>query len=283
MTRVMIFAATLFYAPVVAAAADGELGEYTFTFTGKPVRVYTYTPAEVTKDSPVVFVMHGTTRVAKTYRQPWIELGDKYKCHVLVPKFAREEFSSQQYHFGNVKTRQKLNPEDEWTYSSIDKIFEKYTQDHGLSAKKYNIYGHSAGGQFVHRMVLTRPDAKYNIAVAANAGSYTFPDFEIDWGYGLKGTPTDIEKLKVILQRKLVIALGDKDNDPNHRQLPRGRQANAQGAHRLARGKNFYEKGKEMAEKLGVEFNWKVKVVPGIAHSGSGMAPPAAEAMFVDK
>ena len=40
------------------------------------------------------------------------------------------------------------------------------------------IYGHSAGSQFVHRFLMTRPDAPVERAVAANAGWYTLPDDE---------------------------------------------------------------------------------------------------------
>ena len=38
------------------------------------------------------------------------------------------------------------------------------------------MFGHSAGGQFVHRFVQFKPNSRVNYAISANAGWYTVPD-----------------------------------------------------------------------------------------------------------
>src|SRR5271155_4121645 len=46
-----------------------------------------------------------------------------------------------------------------------------------FTSKTYYLYGHSAGGQFAHRLVLFMPNARYQRVVAANPGYYTMPQF----------------------------------------------------------------------------------------------------------
>ena len=70
-----------------------------------------------------------------------------------------------------------------WTFSAIEHIFDDIRARTGSSCEKYSIFGHSAGSQFVHRMVLFRNDLRIEYAVAANAGSYTLPSFETKFPY----------------------------------------------------------------------------------------------------
>ncbi len=71
---------------------------------------------------------------------------------------------------------------------------------------------------------------------------------------------------------KLVVLLGTEDTDPNHPELRKTAEAEAQGPHRWARGHKFYEEAKRRAAKLGVPFAWKLGTAPGVAHSDKGMS-----------
>ena len=54
----------------------------------------------------------------------------------------------------------------------------------------YALYGHSAGGQFVHRYVAFADAPRMESAVAANSGWYTMPDdgaFPYGWGGDIAG------------------------------------------------------------------------------------------------
>lgn len=44
---------------------------------------------------------------------------------------------------------------------------------------------------------------------------------------------------------------------------------------RLDRGKNYFETARQAA-KMGVPFNWRVVLDPGVGHSNAAMAGPAA-------
>ena len=59
-----------------------------------------------------------------------------------------------------------------------------------------------------------------------------------------------------------------------HRRTP---EAMAQGANRLERGLNFFNKGQQLARELGLGFNWRLEFVEGVAHSSARMAPRAAD------
>ena len=124
-------------------------------------------------------------------------------------------------------------------------------------------------------MVLLASEAPISAAVAANAGWYSFADLGTKWPYGIGGIPDAEARLRRAFARKLVVLLGDRDTDPNHRQLSRSNGAMAQGAHRFERGGNFFAKARIEAERLGVAFNWEKDVVPGVAHSNRGMSKAA--------
>jgi hypothetical protein len=103
------------------------------------------------------------------------------------------------------------------------------------------------------------------------------PTDEAAFPWGLKGTALDHEALTAAFARRVVVLLGDRDIDPNHPSLPRDPGAQAQGSHRLARGRLFYATAEAAAKRLGVPFNWSLSLVPGVAHSNAGMAVAAAK------
>jgi hypothetical protein len=256
--------------------------------TGRPITVYSYLPSNYKDSSPVLFVMHGSSRTAKKYRDDWINIAEQHNALLLVPHFSRENGFpvDDQYNMGNMfdmDSQENLlapNPESEWSYSLIDPIFNYVVDKMKNKSSGYLIYGHSAGSQFLHRLIFFKPDAKIKKAVCANAGWYTMPDFEQVFPYGLKETQCTAAALRKVFAKKVTILLGDQDTDPNHRSLRRTPEAMKQGVHRFQRGHTFYEVCQQMAAELGVELNWDLQIVPGVAHSNSKMAPAAAEVLF---
>src|SRR3712207_6943257 len=57
-------------------------------------------------------------------------------------------------------------------------LFDFVREATGNPSEQYRIYGHSAGAQFVHRLALFVPEARFATAIAANAGWYTMPTFD---------------------------------------------------------------------------------------------------------
>jgi poly(3-hydroxybutyrate) depolymerase len=252
---------------------------------GKPIRVWLYRPEKFTADSPIVFVMHGTLRNGETYREPWIPLVEKAGALVVVPEFSLEHYrDTSTYQFGNMRTKQgEPIPESKWTFAAIEHLFDDLKQRTGSRQERYFLFGHSAGAQFVHRLVLFQGASHIALAVTANAGSYTLPDFAIKFPYGLQDSALTEERLKAALSAPMLILLGEKDTDENDKYLPKTAEAMAQGKTRLARGHHFYQSAQAASERLHVPLRWQKVVVPGVGHDNSRMAPVAARAMFEGK
>ncbi|HET7158235.1 MAG TPA: hypothetical protein VFI62_04520, partial [Burkholderiales bacterium] len=136
------------------------------------------------------------------------------------------------------------------------------------------------GGQFVHRLVLLLPEARYARAVAANPGWYTRPTFAIDYPYGLRGAPITEVTLKKSMEREFVLMLGELDIDPNRSDLRRTPEAMAQGRHRFERGQNYMNEARDRASALNALLRWRVVHVPGAAHENSKMAGPSAAVLM---
>ena len=81
--------------------------------------------------------------------------------------------------------------------NSIDLLFDYINPVFNLNQKSYDIYGHSAGAQFVHRYLLFSDNPQVNKAVAANAGWYTFLDGS-NFPYGINNPPIEFNSQNVI-------------------------------------------------------------------------------------
>lgn len=275
----------LLFVPAYAQLTDGK-GVFEFSgykpLQNKPVRVFYYQPKGDVKNMPILFVMHGVLRNADTYRDNWLELAEQYKILVIVPEFSQEYFpGSASYNFGNVQAKDgSLNDESIWSFSLIDPIFDNVVKQTGSNQKKYDLFGHSAGSQFSHRFILFSKKNKSNRVITANAGSYTALDFDVKYPYGIKDMGFDDERLKHLFQKEVVVQLGEKDINPNDKNLPKTKEAMKQGNFRLERGKYFYEMAKAQAERLKVPFNWKLRTVPNSAHQNEKMAVDAAKYLY---
>lgn len=243
------------------------------------INVWYYNPHDAGKDVPIVFVLHGLSRNADKYRDNWMALADAGRFVVLAPEFKKQHFpSSFEYNLGNVMARSdSLKPEAEWSFSIIGSVFQQIVMANDFKAARYDMFGHSAGAQFVHRYMFFMPTARVRTAVAANAGWYTLPDLGIDFPYGLRGAGVTADQIQRGLSRDLVILLGTEDNDPNGRHLRKSSEAMAQGRHRLARGENFFGKAAKAANDFAWPFNWRLEYVPGAGHSNRDMAQQAAQ------
>jgi poly(3-hydroxybutyrate) depolymerase len=242
---------------------------------GAPITLWYLRGADAKADAPIVFVMHGVGRDADRYLAEWRDIALANDIVVVVPEYAQNYFpGSEGYNFGGVFDEAgNLQPKARWTYSSIEPLFDALRRHENLSAEQYWLFGHSAGAQFVHRFVMLGVARRMVAAISANAGSYMFPVGDVDWPFGLRGAPAPAEA--GVFASPMVVMLGDADSDPNHRSLPRQPAAMAQGPHRYARGQNFYDTSRQIAERTGQSFNWSCIIVPGVAHDNAGIARAA--------
>ncbi len=266
-------------APADARLSDGS-GSFGFPFvsagTSGHIKVWYHRPATADADAPIVFVMHGTGRNGEGYRKAWIPLADARRFVLLVPEFSRAQYGGN-YNLERLTQRDGTRvPPEQWPYAAIENIFDAVRAANGFTARTYDIYGHSAGAQFVHRLAFLLPDARYRVAVVANAGWYTMPEGDVDWPYGLRGTAVSAPQLTGVFSRRIIVLLGDRDVDPLDPDLRRTPEALAQGEHRFSRGHAFFDRAKRAAAQRNAPFAWALRVAPGVAHSNGGMAPHAA-------
>lgn len=260
-------------------------GKHRFQFSGwagPKINVWTYRPEQADQNTPIVFVMHGTNRDADRYRNEWVRHADRHNFIVVAPEFSRRKFpNSRSYNLGGVyreggRGNRGRIKEERWTFSAIEPLFDEVKQRTRSVANEYYIYGHSAGSQFVHRFVYFKPNARFKLAVAANAGWYTLPSVVAEYPYGLGKSFLGEEHVRAALSKDMIVLLGTDDINTESSSLRRNAQANAQGPHRLARGKTFHEAGRLTAEIYEIPFNWRLEYAPEVGHSNRGMAEFAA-------
>jgi len=270
------------------AAADSAIrifaGTGSFVFVdekgerSKPITVYTYLPKGLAPGAArIVFVMHGFGKDAQGARDTWVEHADKHEFMVVAPRFDAEQWGRGAYAYASVVNKDgTLRDASLWSFTVIEHLFDVIKGATGNRSPTYFIYGHSEGGQFVHRLVLLLPEARYARAVAANPGWYTMPRFDVRFPYGLAGSPADEVSLQKSLGRQFVLMLGDQDTDPGHASLRKTPRAMAQGAHRFERGQNYFNEAGNRAAELKITLRWRLEIVPGAAHQNSRMSRPAA-------
>ena len=270
----------LFLSTLAISCATGISKSFIFPNTqgnpNKPLRVLYYKPSGLTDTSPVLFVMHGRSRNARSYFNAWISSAERYNFLLVVPEFTRDHYGSWKYQMGNMFAVEK----SKWTFSVVEHLFDYVKKMTGNKSENYYIYGNSGGGQFVHRLLFFKPDLRIREAVAANSGWYTMPDFKVRFPYGLKDSGMTQERLKQALGKKLIILVGEDDTDEHHHGLRKTTEAMAQGKHRLERGITFYKTAKATATEIGAQLRWELKKVPDVGHSNRDMAPWAADVLF---
>lgn len=273
-----------------------QRGAAQFEYTGyeplknKPITVFYYIPTKGdSKKMKILVSMHGAERSGLIQRGVWHNIAEKYGFIVIAPQFAHSNgYLENDYQFGGVSESRKqfiLKPEETWTYKVIEALFDYVKKSTGNESKTYDMFGHSAGGQFVHRYLLMNPEARVGKAVAANPGNYTYPDDKglfmpsgnlsdtPSWPFSLKGTPFATDKrISAYLKKQLVILIGTADTATTGvDKSPGADLVLIQGINRLERARKYFEFGKNLAKQKGLEFNWKLVEVPNAGHSSAQM------------
>jgi alpha-beta hydrolase superfamily lysophospholipase len=261
-----------------------EQGASSFEFVDKRgdatkrITVYTYLPQELkASEARIVFLMHGHHRSAESYCKNWAKYADKYGFMVLAPLFDEEQWGHGQYSYASVVGKKgKVRKRSKWSFSVVEHLFDAVKEATGNETPQYFLFGFSEGGQFVDRLVLMLPEARYARAVIGTPGWYTMPTFDVKYPYGLRGSPATIASLRTSLGRKVVLLLGDEDTDPNHEELRKTDEAMAQGANRVERGKKFFRLAAAQASRLRTPFGWRMLFVRGAEHRPSQVSGAAA-------
>lgn len=242
-------------------------------WSGPELPVFVHKPQTAGANSRIVFVMHGVNRDGDRYRDEWRDLAEKHDLIIVVPTFGRKDFpTTGSYNLGNIiDEKGQKTPKAKWSFAAIEPLFDDIVCRVSGNQPGYSLYGHSAGGQFVHRFVAFADAPRMESAVAANSGWYTMPDdaaFPYGWGAETAGLVSSDKAL----QRPLTILLGTEDTDRNDPNLRVNEQADKQGRTRFDRGHGYLDAARQLAGK-GTPLGWKIAYAPGIGHDNGRMAP----------
>lgn len=251
----------------------------------KPLNVWYYNPADDHEELaglPVMILMHGNSRAAESYRNAMSQYAYEYNFLLIVPEFSREYYpSSRDYHQGGVFSENGTPmPEEKWAFSLIEPLFDHVKQITENRSETYIMYGFSAGSQFVHRFLMHKPENRTSTVVAASAGTYSMPDYDTEYAYGLKNTTVSTEALERFFGQDVTIMVGDADTVRARSDLVKTLEADQQGRDRVERGREFFNRSQRMADSLGVRLNWDFKLASGVGHSQSEIAEDAAKIIF---
>jgi len=185
-----------------------------------PVGLLLALPQTVTARTRLVVVMHGVLRNAADYLADWREWAASRGHVVACPCFEREHWPrGSSYNLGAVTTRGRgrgrPRPAAARGFTVVEHLAALLRRELDLADAAFDLWGHSAGAQFVHRFPLFRPDAPVRRIVAAGAGWYTAPDLHVDYPHGLRHEAFDFDRsaLERWTQRDLLLLRGELDLD----------------------------------------------------------------------
>jgi len=147
-------------------------------FPNRPLVLHSARPRDYHIGTPVLFVHHGVRRNGRDYRDYWLDQVNEAGVLAIAIEFPEASFPEYLcYHFGNLHDKEGMpNPREEWTFGIVERLFELLLAQGVTTRQRYGLFGHSAGGQFVHRMVSFGFRDRVAVAVSANAGTYAMPD-----------------------------------------------------------------------------------------------------------
>jgi hypothetical protein len=265
-------------ATLAAAAGAASLPYFDAAFPDRQLILHAARPRDWHPGLPVLFVHHGVGRNGRDYRDYWLPHADTGGVLVIAIEFPEATFPEYLwYNFGNLHAADGTpNPRDQWTFGIDTRLFAALRSQGLTTTRRYGLFGHSAGGQYVHRMLSFGYRDQVAVAVSANAGTYAMPDLTTQWPWGLGGTDVTQDDLRTWLGFPLTIMAGTADIKTTGRFFPKGPKSLKQGPTRHARAHTYLRTGESTAGELGVSLAWRVVDVPDVGHDGRRMSDAAA-------
>lgn len=247
-------------------------------FPDQPLTLHSAVPRQYDERTPLLFVHHGVGRNGADYRDYWLEAAEQARILVIAVEFSEACFPDYLwYHFGNLHDESgKPNPREQWTYGIDERLFAALRTQGVTQQRSYGLFGHSAGGQFVHRMLSFGYREHVAIAVSANAGTYAMPDLDTPWPFGLGEVGLDEAAICSLLAFNITVMAGTRDVATTGRFFPKGPRSMRQGATRYERAHNYVRNGQATASALNAQCQWRVIDVPDVGHDGRLMSIAAA-------
>ena len=256
---------------------------------------YTYLPAAGTAGPEILVLVHGTPKDesaesnAHYYASNWIDFADEQNFILIAPAFNQEDFSSRLGDHAMSGYRGLFGREigaDEW----VLRLVKAHQEAFGSAGEPFYLYGHSAGGQFTARFLVTHPGSVKR-AVITSAATYPQPDTKVTWPFGMGELHGDIEwdagtvtRVDVIPDRAkwlgatqipLTVIVGLNDTA----ELPASLIPGQKGKNRFTIGRNWVQAMAAFAQENGLESQFTFEIIPGLGHTMTGLIPYSQKAL----
>jgi len=263
---------------LVARAGVNDVWHEDPHLPGRPILLRAACPATYSQATPLLFAHHGDLRNGGDYRDYWLPLVDEAQLLVIVPEFTASAYPGPAwYNLGNrIGEDGCERSRAEWTYAVPGRVFTALRRQGVTARRHYGLFGHSSGGQFVHRMVSLGFRGDVAAAATANAGTYAMPELDVAFPYGLGGTGVDEAALRALLAFRLTVFAGTADIDATSEHFPRDEAAMRQGPTRFARAHAYMSAARDAARQRGMWCAWTLIEVPDVGHDGAKMSAAAA-------
>ena len=254
----------------------------------QPILIHYHKPRTISPNTKAIIVLPGAGRNGRDYMESWMEHSEKYDLLVIVPTYLENHYPEfWSYNLAGMISDVNLNDESfsinnnpqDWIFRDFDRIYKLIQSKLSLNSEKYDMFGHSAGGQILHRLAIFNSKNNADRIVAANSGWYSIPTNSENFPYGLNNIKIAEENLD--FSSNLIVLLGELDNEHETRgHLRHSPEVDKQGMHRLSRGKYFFEQSMHVAKNYDKQFNWKLKIAPNIGHDYIEIGKKAAEYLY---
>ena len=252
---------------------------------------YIYFPSFIPKN--ILVVAHGmygenesAKEVAKRFIERWMSYADEHGLIVIAPVFDDERFGALSQGYGGYRG---LFGKHVSADKFVNNLVNQYTQNTSEKSEKFYLYGHSAGGQFTNRYVVTHPQ-KIIKAVVSAAGRFSYPDKKVTWPYGAGNltktiywdngyTSQNVEITKTLSNyalaaSKVTIVVGSADIEsqpsrPGH-----------VGTTRIEFAQSWARSMNNTANAYNMPATIEVRVIDGIGHNSRRLTPYCAAALF---
>ena len=251
-------------------------------FADRPVNIYYHFPETADPaTAQVLMLIPGAGRDAKPLLDAVRDKLDAVNVIAFSLEFPADTYPVREYQEVGIRDKDgRLKKAADRTVQLPDRIFEFIKAHSAIQAARYDMIGHSAGGQFIHRFLLFHDSPYVDRAVVGAPGWFTFPDPSQPYPYGLKDTDrASDEVIARFLGKKMILQVGALDTDRGGvlRKTP---EADAQGINRLDRARTFFAYLRKEAQRLAVPFSWTYCEVPGVGHNSGQMAVYAMETLY---
>jgi pimeloyl-ACP methyl ester carboxylesterase len=217
-------------------------------------------PEGLRPGAPVAVCVHGYGRQPLDLLEAFAPHAAELGCALALPLF-RERGRHHQYQQlwqPRRKTRSDL--------ALLDAL-DRMAPAHGLNVEKLNLFGHSGGGQFVHRLALLHPQRVAALGIGA-AGWYTWPDAARSWPLGL-GTPEGFgsaPELAAFLRLPIRVWVGEHDDGLDEVLRDEPELSALQGSGRLERARRWVAALQAEAAAAGIEPTIELRALPRASH-----------------